>query len=352
MEPNRERYRKLPGRRRGFIFGSSVWMGSDHLLLIKSSRFREEYKRFFFRDVQGIVTASAPRFHISTRAALLAFVWFWPLAISMAMGTATAMKITWILWAVAAALAIVWVYISAARSCRCRIYTAVSSEELPSLYRTWTARRFLEKVEPAIAQAQGTIEGNWADAVEDKQIGPLPEGRIGLTMPGAVAPLAPPPPPPSAETARTPVSYLFVASLCLGGLADLLTYRASAKAGHWILLSFLLLQIVAAVAVLVQNFRGILPSSMRNLAIVTLAAIGLWYYSVQMAMGAVIGFQNAAAHNSRMIQAQMDPMIVANLPLARAIAGGMCLLLGLVGLILLLRGSRPEHSDERVSFNV
>jgi hypothetical protein len=30
----------------------------------------------------------------------------------------------------------------------------------------------------------------------------------------------------------------------------------------------------------------------------------------------------------------------------------MCLLLGLVGLILLLRGKRPEQSDERVSFNV
>jgi hypothetical protein len=259
-------------------------------------------------------------------------------------------QLTWILWAVAAGLAIAWVYISAARSCRCRIYTAVSSEELPSLYRTWTARRFLEKVEPYLAQAQGTIEGNWAEAVEDRQVGPPPEGRIGLMMPGAVAPMATlPPPPPSAQTARTPVSFLFVASLCLGGLAELLTLSASEKAGRWILLGFLLMQIVAAVAVLVQNFRGILRPAMRNLAIVTLAGIGVWYYSVQMAMGAVIGFQNAASHNPRVVQTQMDPMLIANYPLSRGIAGGMFLALGLVGAILLLRGGR---SEERASFNV
>src|SRR5208283_1031251 len=101
-------------------------------------------------------------------------------------------------------------------SCRCRIYTAVSSEELPSLYRTWTARRFLERVEPVLAQAQGAIEGSWVEAVDDKQIGPPAEGRIGLMMPGAAAPLAPPPPP--AQTARNPVSFFFVVSLCLGGL--------------------------------------------------------------------------------------------------------------------------------------
>ena len=63
--------RKLPGRRRGFLFGSSVWMGPDHLLLVKSARFREDYKRFYFRDIQAIVTAGAPRFHLSTEVGAL-----------------------------------------------------------------------------------------------------------------------------------------------------------------------------------------------------------------------------------------------------------------------------------------
>ena len=184
MEQSGERYRKLPGRRRGFIFGSSVWMGTDHLLLVKSARFREEYKRFYFRDIQAIVTARAPRVHISTRTALIGALWSVACSVALAVGAAARMPIEWVLWSVGVGLAIAWTYVSAVRSCRCRIYTAVSSEELPSLYRTWTARRFLAAVEPAVAQAQGAIEGNWAEAVEDRQIGPPPEGRIGLTMPG------------------------------------------------------------------------------------------------------------------------------------------------------------------------
>ena len=65
-------YRKLPGKRRGFFNVSSVWAGPDHLLLVRGSRFREEYKRFYYRDVQAIAVARAPRFHISTRSGLIA----------------------------------------------------------------------------------------------------------------------------------------------------------------------------------------------------------------------------------------------------------------------------------------
>src|SRR5580704_19652177 len=75
MEPRRERYRKLPGQRRGILRGATLWLGSDHLLSIKSLRFREEYKRFHLRDVQAIVVARVPRFHLSTRAMGIACLW-------------------------------------------------------------------------------------------------------------------------------------------------------------------------------------------------------------------------------------------------------------------------------------
>ena len=106
MEKNRERYRKLPGHRRGFIFGSSVWLGSDHLLLVKSSRFREEYKRFYFRDVQSIVTAASPRFHISTRMGLIAAIWLAIFAAASAYDTGSLSRfhLTWVLWAIAVGL--------------------------------------------------------------------------------------------------------------------------------------------------------------------------------------------------------------------------------------------------------
>jgi len=66
------RYQKLPGHRRGFLRGSSLWLAPDHLLLVKSLRFREEYQRFYFRDIQSIGIADGPRFHLSTRSAFVA----------------------------------------------------------------------------------------------------------------------------------------------------------------------------------------------------------------------------------------------------------------------------------------
>jgi hypothetical protein len=321
-------------------------MGSDHLLLVKSARFREEYKRFYFRDIQAIVTAKAPRFHISTRSALIAFLWFCALAAVDALESRFNVNLTWAWWTVSVALTVTWIWVCVAHSCRCRIYTAVSSEDLPSLYRNWTARRFLEKVEPKLAEAQGVIEGNWADAVEDQQVGPLPEGRIGLASPAAATPL----PAPPAKTVRTPVSVLFVASLCVGGLAELLTVRAAASVGRWILLGFILLQIATAVGVLVQNYMGKLRPSMRNLALVALASIGFWYYAVQVAAGVAISFQNARSRNPTALQTQMQPVGMLNYPVSRGIAGGMGLLLGIAGAGLLLLGERT--SEERVSFNV
>jgi hypothetical protein len=349
MERNGERYRKLPGHRRGFIFGSSVWMGSDHLLLVKSARFREEYRRFYFRDIQAIVTAKAPRFHISTRAALIGCLW--GVACGIAAPGAYIAGFPTLLWSlptIAVGLALAWLYVSAARSCRCRIYTAVSSEELPSLYRTWTARRFLAKVEPAVAQAQGAVEGNWAEAVEDLQIGAPAEGRIRPTMPGAAAPL--PPPPPPARTARTPISILFVAMLCLGGLADLLAMHASGKAGHWIMMVFLISQIAAAVAVMVQNHAGRLRPAMRNLAIAFLVSVAVWYYALQMAAAVAISYQGAQSHDRKLTQAQLAPMDPIGYPVSRGTAGGFALLLGLAGAALLLAGERAPQ--EKVSFDV
>jgi hypothetical protein len=108
----------------------------------------------------------------------------------------------------------------------------------------------------------------------------------------------------------------------------LLGLGAGANVGQWILLGFVLLQLAAAVAVLVQNYLGKLRSSMRNLAIVALASTGLLYQV-----------------------AQLRPLELLNSPVSRGIAGGMELLLGLVGVILLLRGER-QSEDKKVSFNV
>ena len=60
-------------------------MGPDHILAVRSLRFREEYKRFYLRDIQAIVVATRSRFHVSTRVAAIAALW---LAVWLAMNRA------------------------------------------------------------------------------------------------------------------------------------------------------------------------------------------------------------------------------------------------------------------------
>jgi hypothetical protein len=354
MAQDREKYRKLPGRRRGFLMGSSVWMGSDHLLLVKSARFREEYKRFYLRDIQSIVVAETARFHLSTRSAFIGLIWSTLFIIAVTADVFTRFHLAWVVGFLGVVLIAAWIYISAASSCRCRLLTAVSSEDLPSVYRSWTARKFLEQVEPYIAQVQGVIEGNWAEAVDQRQVGPIPEGRVGIAYPAAAGPLAAASmPAPDSRRSRTLISLSFVVALCLGGLADLLSMRVAEQAARWVLLGFMLLQIVLGVAVLVQNYKGVLRPALRNLAIVTLAAFGVWYYAVQMAAGVAIGLESATrqmANRGPDVQRQYQALSMISYPWARGAAGVISLILGLIGIALIMR-SEPEQRQEPISFN-
>ena len=59
--PEKEYIRLARGRRSniaGFSTSggyASLWQGKDHLLSIDSSGYTEEYKRFYYRDIQAII---------------------------------------------------------------------------------------------------------------------------------------------------------------------------------------------------------------------------------------------------------------------------------------------------------
>lgn len=280
----RERYRKLPGHRRGLMRGASVWIAGDHLLSVKSYRVREEYKRFQFRDVQAIVIAQCPRYHLSTRSMLIAFVWLWafsigigllPPAFSIAMG------------AIAVGLIIAWLYISSAQSCRCRILTAVSSDELPSVYRTWTARRFLAQVEPQIAAVQGTLVGNWFEAIDSATIGlsATPGGPAPGSAPVSGDPGAPLPQP--AERRSYLLSSLFVALLFVNTVTMLGTLHSAVNLVTWLSSALLFVEIAGVAGIFVQHYRHVLPWGMQGLAIVTVIKVGVAYYAGIMIMSAL-----------------------------------------------------------------
>jgi hypothetical protein len=314
-----ERYRKLPGRRRGLVKGASLWIGADHLLSVKSMRIREEYKRFHFGDVQAIAVARAPRFHVSTRLLMLVILW---LAAYLA-AAGTWPRYTWVLWILGAALLLAWILISARFSCRCRIYTAVSRDELPSLYRIWTARKFLKQVTPRIAAVQGAVDANWAEAAEERN--PGPPARLPGALPNARDPLR-----PKAQV-HTLIADLFVATLLTSALADLLLLHSTSARTNWTEMGFGLALIAETVLLFVQYFRGLLQGAMQKLAIANLIAIGVMYYARQM----IFSYTMAAKQPNADLRI---PTFYAGDTLTRGIDAGICIILGLVGLgIIFLR---------------
>jgi hypothetical protein len=258
-------YRRLPGRRRGLLKGASAWVADDHILAVHSVRFREEYKRYYLGDVQAIVIASAPRFLVSTRAIAGAFVWVVACAFAWLRWDA-AMPVFWIGIAVALCA---WLYISAARSCTCRIYTAVSRDELPSVYRRWTARRFLAEVEPRIAAVQGGLEGNWAESLETRDVGPPDpaRSRLALSAPGER----------KTWRSRTLASDIFIATLFADALLNWLGARYEAASYRWATMFVNLVEIAGVILIFVQHRHGQLGSRMRKVAISTVIALGVLY---------------------------------------------------------------------------
>lgn len=302
-----------------------MWLGSDHLLLVKSAWFREEYKRFYFRDIQAIVVAPCARFHVSMPILIFALLWllpglgmaFWPAGVAVVWGIGTL------------AMAATWVSISLASSCRCRLYTAVSKDDLPSLYRTWTARKFLNKVKPWIDRAQGTMDPNWMQA-EASHSGPTVDLPASAELPSRVADIA--------VRRHTLASDLFVLSLFVAALVDSTTIHSRSSLWFRINTGLTLALLVGAIAVLIQYHRGALLQAIQKIAIAALVLMGVVFYMQSFSFSMANAGRNFAV-KGRAIPLP-PPVIVAH-----QVADGLEVLLGLIGAAVILRSSFRNEAD-------
>lgn len=138
-------YQRLPGARRGLAGQATAWLGADHILLVEGSRISEKYRRIYLRDIQALVIERRPRF-------VVAWPWFVLLiALSIAAAT-TPWAAAWL--SVAAAVA-GYLYVSGRfQGCRLFLATAVGNVPMGSVFRTWQARRFHDRVSAPIRAAQ------------------------------------------------------------------------------------------------------------------------------------------------------------------------------------------------------
>jgi len=145
-------YRRLPGRTSGFLTYSRLWLGPDHLLFARTAFFSEEYKRFYFRDIQAVVTRRTELREILNVIFVFTTVIFGVLAGFTGSGWQAFLAVMAVTFFFA--LIVNWLR---GPTCVCHVRTAVQTEELSPLKRFRAARKVIERLKPNIEKAQGPL---------------------------------------------------------------------------------------------------------------------------------------------------------------------------------------------------
>ncbi|MCK5230992.1 MAG: hypothetical protein KAR13_12035 [Desulfobulbaceae bacterium] len=145
-------YKRLPGKKKGLIGIYTLWQGPDHLLAIDSKRFSEDYKRFYYNDIQAIITRRTSRGKIYNLILGVFCVFFVLLALPSRGGGAVFFMVMAGLFLLA-----LLVNLFLGPTCVCHLQTAVRFERLPSLNRLKNAYKAVKILKPLIEKAQGSL---------------------------------------------------------------------------------------------------------------------------------------------------------------------------------------------------
>lgn len=147
MASGRSEYRRLPGKKVGLFRRHTLWLGRDHLLRVRSTRFSEEYRRYYLRDLQAIcVQQQPPRSWVPHALTAGAGVLF----------TAGLFRLGHPVWATLLGIVVI-VYALAIwlrSDCEVWIQTAGGTDRLPSLCRTRPVAKAIALIHARAAEAQ------------------------------------------------------------------------------------------------------------------------------------------------------------------------------------------------------
>lgn len=132
---------------------ASLWLGEDHLLCVETSGWTENYRRFFFRDIQAITLQKTNTYLLANAVLIPLALLFGFLAILAADPVGSS-----ILGGIALLPGIPMVVnLVRGPTCRCRIRTALQEEELSALANIRKARAVIQQIRARIAEVQGTM---------------------------------------------------------------------------------------------------------------------------------------------------------------------------------------------------
>ena len=253
------------------MFGSgAVYLDEHCLISVRSPGYEEHVRRLFYKDIQAIVISKSRRFGVSRGWWLAALLFF----VSYIFASVSSEGLTSYLWAPPAGFAAVWLYIALRSSCRCRIYTAISSEELVSVRRSWTARRLLSALTPLVESAQGSLPEGWQASVSEPQ-------PIVLTATSEAADHhAPAEEKTVAGAPRVTGAIGLVLLLVLDVVLTSVELSRALPFPAWIGAVLTLIEAVTAVWVLIQNRR--LSVNLQRFGMAVLIFLGLAFYAQTM----------------------------------------------------------------------
>ena len=145
------KYQRLPGHGWTWTGPARLWLGEDHVLLVLNHCFHERYRRFFFADIQAVTVCRTHAGKVWTAVWAMMFLFFGGIALMVPAGVATV-----VLASMAAPFGLLLLgNIALGPTCSCYVWTAVQTERVSAITRVRTARKFLERVQPKITEAQG-----------------------------------------------------------------------------------------------------------------------------------------------------------------------------------------------------
>jgi hypothetical protein len=166
MAKKDKEYQKLPGAKKGFLIGRyTLWQGVDHLLHIYSRVGVEDYKRFYFNDIQAIITRKTIIGNVQNIVlGFLLLVFTLPAILNDGGWSA--------FWAAFAGVLLILLLINLHRgpTCETKLLTAVQTEKLHSLDRLKNAFKVMDRLRSHIQSVQGILSREDLGKIPARQI--------------------------------------------------------------------------------------------------------------------------------------------------------------------------------------
>ena len=334
-----KKYRKLPGRNRGSFSQETLWEGPDHLLSAKATIFREEYRRFYYKDIQYIMIRKTGRGKIInvvfglllllTVLPAALFLEEWPEPLVMA-------------WPFSALfLSMLAINAILGGTCEAHLKTAVQIQRLPSLKRIRSARKAMKRLAPLIEKTQADL----------KSTVPAPETATGRTVHPSMPASGADVPRPLSDAPRPRGTQAWHVALCLlllaTGMSAVLDFFDPDAVVLMVLFGCLVASAPVCVVALVKQAGKQLPEGLSKIAWTSFAYLCLSFVLTELTHTLLL-FQTASVASGNYLDfiraaAAISPSengfsTVAHLYF---IVGGIAL--GLAGLIVMAKGGASNR---------